>query len=201
MESRFEVKGLKETLEAFTQLQNEIGDKDAKSKVLIPAARDAMKPVLAMAKAMVPKDTGLLERSLYVTARRPTKKDMKSRYVSPKDSVISIVSTRPIPKKLKKEFYSQSHIGNYLNELGKYKKNSSERNAIYKKIKKEKKNFYESKNAFYDARGIANEFGTANMSANPFMRSSLESQAQSVSTLLGQILKLRIESYKPKQKI
>jgi hypothetical protein len=33
------------------------------------------------------------------------------------------------------------------------------------------------------------------------MRVSLESQAQSVSALLGQILKARIESYKPKQKI
>ena len=72
MDAKFEVEGLKETLEAFTQLQNEIGDKDAKSKVLIPAVRDAMKPVLAMAKAMAPKDTGLLERSLYITARRPS---------------------------------------------------------------------------------------------------------------------------------
>ena len=183
MDAKFEVTGLKETLEAFTQLQNEIGDKDAKSKVLIPAVRDAMKPVLAMAKAMAPKDTGLLERSLYITARRPSKKDMKSRYISPKDSVISLVSTRPIPRKLKKQF--QSSYGHLKG----------------KAYTDERRKFYAEQGYAYDARAVANEFGTGKMSANPFMRSSLESQAQSVSTLLGQILKLRIESYKPKQKI
>ena len=183
MSVKFAVNGLKETLDAFAHLQNEIGDKDAKSKVLIPAVRDAMKPVLAMAKALSPKDTGALDRSLYITARRPTRKDMKSKYVTSKDSVISLVSSRPIPKKLKQEFHAE--FGNL-------------KGSEYKKAKRK---FYGEKGVVHDARAIANEFGTANMSAKPFMRTSLESQAQSVSALLGQILKTRIESYKPKQKI
>ncbi len=100
-----------------------------------------------------------------------------------KDSVISLVSSRPIPKKLKQEFHAE--FGNL-------------KGSEYKKAKRK---FYGEKGVVHDARAIANEFGTANMSAKPFMRTSLESQAQSVSALLGQILKARIESYKPKQKI
>jgi len=183
MDAKFKVEGLKETLDVFNQLQNEIGDKDAKSKILIPAVRDAMKPVLELAKAMAPKDTGLLEKSLYITARRPSRKDMKSRYVSPKDSVISLVSTRPIPRKLKTEFNaSHGHL-----------KGSALRSA--------KKKFYKEQGFAYDARAVSQEFGTSKISAHPFMRSSLESQAQSVSSLLGQILKLKIESFKAKQNL
>jgi hypothetical protein len=183
MEAKFEVSGLKETLDVFNQLQEQIGDKQAKSKILIPAVREAMKPVLALAKAMSPKDTGLLESSLYITARRPTKKDMGSRYISPQDSVISLVSTRPIPRKVKQEFYSK-----YSGLKG-------------KEYKQAKKQFYAEQGLIYDARAIANEFGTAKMASHPFMRSSLESQAQTVSTLLGQILNLKIESFKSKQKL
>jgi hypothetical protein len=104
---KFHIEGGKETLASLTLFQEQFGDKDAKSKILIPAVREAMKPVLAMAKALSPKDTGALDRSLYITARRPTRKDMKSRYVTPKDSVISLVSSRPIPKKLKQQFHAK----------------------------------------------------------------------------------------------
>ena len=111
MATTFEVKGLKETLEVFEQLRNDIGDKKATSKVLIPAVREAMKPVLAMAKALSPKDTGTLDRSLYITARRPSGKDKQSRYVKYQDSVISLVSTKPIPKSLKNKFKaSHGHL-------------------------------------------------------------------------------------------
>ena len=174
MSVKFAVNGLKETLDAFKEFQEQFGDKDAKSKVLIPAVREAMKPVLAMAKSTAPKDTGLLQNSLYITARRPSKKDMKSRYINPSDSVISLVSTRPIPKKLKREFQSA-----YGHLKGKAYTN-------------ERRKFYREHGFAYDARAIANEFGTAKMSANPFMRSSLESQAQSVTALLSNILKLKI---------
>jgi hypothetical protein len=176
----FSVSGLKETLEAFNELQEQIGDKNAKSKILIPAVKDAMKPVLAAAKARSPKDTGLLDRSLYINARRPTRKDMASKYITPQDSVISMVSTRPIPRKVKQAF-NEAH--------------ANLKGAEYKKAKRQ---FYAEQGLIYDARAIANEFGTAKMSAQPFMRSALETQAQSVTSKLGQILKQRIESYKAK---
>ena len=180
MATTFEIKGLKETLEVFEQLRNDIGDKQATSKVLIPAVRDAMKPVLAMAKALSPKDTGALDRSLYITARRPTRKDMKSRYVTPKDSVISLVSSRPIPKKLKQQLNAK-----YGNLKG----------SEYKKARRK---FYTEAGVMFDARAIANEFGTANMSAKPYLRVSLESQAQAVATRLGFIIKQKMEAYKAK---
>ena len=180
MSVKFAVNGLKETLATLTLFQEQFGDKDAKSKVLIPAVREAMKPVLAMSKALSPKDTGSLDRSLYITARRPTRKDMKSRYVTPKDSVISLVSTRPIPKKVKQQFHSQ-----YGNLKG-------------KEYKKARRKFYTEAGVMFDARAIANEFGTANMSAKPYLRVSLESQAQAVATRLGLIIKQKMDSYKAK---
>lgn len=181
MSVKFAVNGLKETLATLTLFQEQFGDKDAKSKVLIPAVREAMKPVLAMAKALSPKDTGALDRSLYITARRPTRKDMKSRYVTPKDSVISLVSSRPIPKKLKQEFHAK-----YGNLKG-------------SEYKKAKRSFYSEAGVMHDARAIANEFGTAKMSAKPFLRTSLESQAQAVAARLGIIIKQKMDSYKAKK--
>jgi HK97 gp10 family phage protein len=180
MSVTFAVNGLKETLEAFKEFQEQFGDKDAKSKVLIPAVREAMKPVLAMAKTLSPKDTGALDRSLYITARRPTRKDMKSRYITPNDSVISLVSSRPIPRKIKMKFHQ---------EYGSLKG---------KDYRKAKRKFYGEQGIMADARAIANEFGTGKMSAKPFMRISLESQAQMVASKLGMILKQKMDSYKAK---
>lgn len=172
MATSFEITGLKETLQVFQDLENEIGDKKARSKVLIPSVKEAMKPVLAMAKGLSPKDTGLLERTLTIVGRRPSGKDKKSKYINKSDSVIAIVTTKPIPKKLKQQTVGMS--------------------------RKEKQKFYESKNRLYDARAVANEFGTANMSAKPFMRISLESQAASVATKLGEILNKNILKYRSK---
>ena len=59
----------------------------------MPAVREAMKPVLAMAKANAPKDTGALERSLIIEARRPTRRDRRSKYVTETDTVIAAVTT------------------------------------------------------------------------------------------------------------
>jgi hypothetical protein len=180
MSVKFAVNGLKETLNALKEFQEQFGDKDSKSKILIPAVREAMKPVLAMSKALSPKDTGALNNSLYITARRPTRKDMKSRYVLPKDSVISLVSSRPIPKKLKQQLNAK-----YGNLKG----------SEYKKARKK---FYTEAGVMFDARAIANEFGTAKMSAKPYLRVSLESQAQMVAAQLTLILKQKMEAYKAK---
>ena len=85
----------------FQELANEIGDKKATSKILIPAVREAMKPVLAKARADAPVDTGGLKRSLQVEARRPNRKDKRSKYIANTDTVISLVTTAP-GKKLAK---------------------------------------------------------------------------------------------------
>lgn len=87
--------------QALKDLEREFGDKMAQSKVLVPAVREAMKPVLAAARQNAPKDTGDLARSLIVEARRPTKRDRRSKYITQSDTVIAAVTTAS-GKKLKK---------------------------------------------------------------------------------------------------
>jgi HK97 gp10 family phage protein len=181
VEFSFEVTGLSETLAVFDDLKDEIGDAKARSSILIPATKEAMQPVLSMAKSLAPIHTGLLEESLGVTARRPDSKDKRSRYVDPNDTIIALVQTKSIPKHLKTKAFE-------------FVKNISDKHQR----KMATKEFYESQGVFYDARAIAMEFGTATVSPRPFMRVSLESQSQQVSETLGRILAQRMESYRAK---
>jgi hypothetical protein len=194
MATKFEITGLKETLQVFQDLQDEIGDKKARSKILIPAVKQAMKPVLSMAKTLVPYDTSgdhegvHLKDTLMIVGRRPTNADKKSKYINGNDAVIAIVTSRPIPRKLRKQM---------LEAHGHLYKGKGKDNSVFNKAKKE---FYSSKNFIYDGRAMFNEFGTAKMSANPFMRTSLESQSSIVASNLGEILRQKIEQYRSKTK-
>jgi HK97 gp10 family phage protein len=87
------LEGIGPIADVLKEISNEIGDKKTQSKILVPAVREAMKPVLAMAKANAPKDTGALERSLIIEARRPTRRDKRSKYVTETDTVIAAVTT------------------------------------------------------------------------------------------------------------
>jgi hypothetical protein len=181
MNTRFEVQGVSHTLEVFENLRDKIGDAKKSSRILTKVAFAAMKPVLAVAQMRAPKDTGLLERSLTITAGRPTAKDMRSNYVKPTDSAIAKVTTKPIPRHLKQKVNQQF---GHLWAAGKKDE-----------FKRAKKKFYEEKNIFYDARAIANEFGTANRAAEPFLRIALESQQQQVSDLVGILLDQEIRNF------
>ncbi len=196
--TKFEITGLAETLDVFKQLESEIGDKQARSKVLIPAIKDAMQPVLNMARMLAPNDTGMLRNTLTIVGRRPTNRDRKSKYVTSSDSVIAMVTTKNIPKKLKNKF-NETHAG-LISDYANAKNGSAFKTIAGKKLKSAKRSFYENHGIPYDARAVANEFGTANMGAKPFMRVSLESQAMKVSQRLGQILKQKIEQYRSKTK-
>ena len=101
MSVSIKLEGIGNVQAAFQELADEIGYKKANSKILIPAVREAMKPVLAQARLNAPEDTGGLKRSLQVEARRPTRKDKNSKYISGTDTVISLVTTAP-GKKLAK---------------------------------------------------------------------------------------------------
>ena len=87
------LEGIGEVDKALRALEIEFGDKMAQSKVLVPAVREALKPVLAQAKANAPKDSGGLEKSLIIEARRPTRRDRRSKYVTQSDTVIAAVTT------------------------------------------------------------------------------------------------------------
>ena len=62
----FKFEGLSDVLQVFDELAREIGDKEAKSKILVPATRKAMQPVLRAAQQNAPVDTGGLRLSLQV---------------------------------------------------------------------------------------------------------------------------------------
>jgi HK97 gp10 family phage protein len=87
------LEGIGEVDKALKALEEEFGDKMARSKVLIPAMREALKPVLEQARANAPKDSGDLTKSLIVEARRPTRRDKRSKYVTQTDTVIAAVTT------------------------------------------------------------------------------------------------------------
>ena len=101
MSVSIKLEGVGSVQSVFQELADEIGDKKANSKILIPAVREAMKPVLAKARTDAPVDTGGLKRSLQVEARRPNRKDKRSKYIANTDTVISLVTTAP-GKKLAK---------------------------------------------------------------------------------------------------
>ena len=149
------LEGIGEVDKALRALEIEFGDKMAQSKVLVPAVREALKPVLAQARANAPKDSGDLERSLIIEARRPTRRDRRSKYVTQSDTVIAAVTTAS---------------GKKLAKMG---------------IKS-------------DARAIAQEFGTAHNPAQPYLRTALESNAQTTVNNLAGILARRIEKFNTK---
>ena len=93
MSVSIKLEGVGSVQAVFRELADEIGDKKANSKILIPAVREAMKPVLAKAIGEAPEDTGGLKRSLQIEARRPNRKDKRSKYIANTDTVISLVTT------------------------------------------------------------------------------------------------------------
>jgi HK97 gp10 family phage protein len=182
MQASFKIDGLKEVLAAFNELAEEIGDKKATSKILVPAVREAMQPVLNQAVSNAPVDTGGLKLSLQVEARRPTRRDKRSKYISDTDSVIAAVTTAS---------------GKKLAQMSEGKGLLSSRRKLKKLGVDNVENFMGIKS---DARAIAQEFGSAHNGAHPFLRPAMESQAPDTARRLGEIIGKRLNQYKAKQK-
>jgi HK97 gp10 family phage protein len=106
----FEFKGFKELEEVFTEIQADFGEKDQK-KILVSGVRQAMKPVLAMARMRAPVDTGALSQSLRIEARKPNNKDRRSRYYNPGQVAMALVSTAPGNVLAKKKWKNQKTGG------------------------------------------------------------------------------------------
>lgn len=165
--------GAKELKEAFDLLAADFGPKD-QQKILVRSVREAMRPALLAAKAGVPVDTGGLRESLRIEARKPTKKDRRSRYITQTDTVIATVTTAPGNVLAKRKFYN------------------------YAKSYKEKRDVY-TVGIRSDARSIAMEFGTAKVAAQPYLRPALESNAPTIVNNLSSLIKIQIEKYKARQ--
>lgn len=178
----FKIEGLKDVYAAFEELAQEIGDKKAQSKVLIPAAREAMQPVLNQAVSNAPMDTGGLKLSLQVEARRPTKRDRRSKYITENDTVISTVTTAS---------------GKKLKAMSEGKGLQKSRRKLAKLGVKDAENFMGFGS---DARAMAQEFGTSRNGAQPYLRPAIESQSETTAKRLGEILGRRINQYRMKNK-
>ena len=166
---QFKMEGVKELEEVFNQMNDELGEKDAK-RILNRAIRLSMQPVLNSARSLAPEDTGALRASLQIEARKPNRKDKRSKYVSENDAVIGLVTTAPGSKLARIAFKNQKTNSKFL-QIG---------------IKS-------------DARAVANEFGTAKMPAKPFMRPALESNKEQVTNSLANSLRQVLEKYKARQ--
>jgi HK97 gp10 family phage protein len=171
---KFAFYGQAEFTEIIREMQNDFGEKDQK-KILSKAMRVAMKPVLEKAKSLVHQDTGALRASLRIEARKPTAHDKKSIYVNPTDTVIGTVTTAS-GKQLAKGLRLYDYEASY----------------------KAKKNIYKKQSIRSDARGIANEFGTATMSAKPYLRPALETSSSQLLDSLAISLRDALTKYKAK---
>lgn len=159
--------GFEEFDELLDQITMDFGVRDAR-RILIRAVKQAMAPVLWDAKLAAPVDTGALQASLQLEARKPTNKDKRSKYVDQNDVVISAVTTASGKKLAKKSFHNL--------------KTGSKQTGIQS-----------------DARAIAQEFGTANIPAKPYLRPSLESNSVTVVGNLGDSLRDELNKYKARK--
>lgn len=193
----YEMKGVKETLDLFEKLAEEIGDKKATSKFLRPAVKLALQPVLNTARARVPRDKGLLGSTLHIEVRKPTAKDRHSIYISGKDRIIGLVGTRPTTKKMKKNFEA-THAG-LISDVKNAAYGSEFRKIAKQKLHKAKRDFYANEKIPYDARAIAMEFGTKNVAAKPFLRIAMEANNRNVISIFQAALIDNILKYRSKQ--
>lgn len=163
----FDWEGFQEFEELINQMVEDFGEKDTR-KIMRNAVKDSMAPVLMDAKLRAPTDTGALQASLQIEARKPTGKDRKSKYVDRTDAVIASVTTAPGWKLKKTAFFNRKNKKSDIKQVG---INS-------------------------DARAVAMEFGTAKVAAKPFLRPALESNKMVVVDSLGDNLKVHLERYK-----
>jgi hypothetical protein len=175
------LEGLGEVDQALRQLEADFGHKESAKRVLVPAVREALRPVLMQAISNAPKESGGLALSLQIEARRPTARDRRSKYITQTDTVIGAVTTASA-KKLA---------------------SMSEGKGLIAARKRLKKMGFENAESFAgiesDARAIAQEFGTARHGAQPYLRPALEANSQSTVTRLAEILKRRIAEFRAKK--
>lgn len=176
------LEGIGEVINVFDEIAQQIGDKKANSKILIPAARDAMKPILALAQQNAPVDSGALRLLLQVNARRPNSRDKRSKYITENDAVIATVTTASGKKmRAMSEGKGLERTRRRLIKFG----STSEQAASFEGFKS-------------DARAIAQEFGTSKMPAQPYLRPALESQSQNTVNRLADGLRKYILKFKAK---
>lgn len=105
----FQIEGFKELEEVLIQMGEDLCYGKTAQKMLVPAAKAAMAPVLLAAKASAPYDpknttTPHLRDGLKIAGRVPTAKDLRSSYGSPNDVAIATVGVRTDKRAISQEF-------------------------------------------------------------------------------------------------
>lgn len=101
--------GFKELHDVLLEMANDIGYKKTARRVLVPAVKASMQPVLEMSKVLAPYDetnttTPHLRDTLKLFARVPTDRDMNSMYIDKNDAVIGVVSVKTDKRGISQEF-------------------------------------------------------------------------------------------------
>ena len=176
---RVSVSGADQLKEMLQSMQDDFGDK-ATSKVIIEASKKALKPALEKAKQIAPKDSGELAMSLVIEGRKPNRRDKRSKYVSPTDVVTAFITTAPKSKLIKNR-------KKRLKAIAKKKGVKFDQTAFDNAIQK------------FDARAIAQEFGTAKQpGGQPYLRPALEVSSVAIIKTLAEELRNAIRKYRYK---
>jgi HK97 gp10 family phage protein len=101
--------GFKELEQVLVQMGEEMGYDTPARRVLVPAAKEAMQPVLMKALQLIPFDESNTEGphmrdTLRVSAKQPSQKDRRSVYIDKNDAVIAMVSVKTDKRGISQEF-------------------------------------------------------------------------------------------------
>lgn len=101
--------GFKELEEVLVQMGEEMGYDAPARRVLVPAAKAAMEPVLMKTLQLIPFDEKNTEGphmrdTLRVSAKQPSPRDRRSVYVDKNDAVIAMVSVKTDKRGVSQEF-------------------------------------------------------------------------------------------------
>ena len=165
--------GFKEFEDLLTEIEDDFGEKDSK-KILRSACRMAMEPVLNTARGLLQMhgnvDTGQLLKSLQLEARRPTRRDKRSKYSTPTMVMLARVTVAPGRKLKKMKFYNQRTRKTQIGGASDARAYAIE---------------------FGTAKWLPGE-------GRPFLRPALETNAQRVTDSLTQSLRTALNRYKSK---
>lgn len=105
----FKVEGFRELEQVLIEMGEDLCYGKTASRVLIPAVKAAMQPVLQTARQIAPYDetnntSKHLRDTLKLTVRVPTARDQKSIYIEKNDIVMGLVSVRTDKRGISQEF-------------------------------------------------------------------------------------------------
>ena len=106
---KFKTTGFKELQDVLIEMAEDLGYKKATRRVLIPAIKESLKPVMDRARLLAPFDeknfkTPHLRDSFRIEARIPNNRDARSIYHNPNDVAIGVVSVKTDKRAISQEF-------------------------------------------------------------------------------------------------